>query len=457
MLLVMALLASTTQAFFMRPATSTSSPSLLAAQRTTQSHDNGKNDMRYFSLSSSPLAGLGLLTLNVFAPLFIASTPAHALPQKAPETNAQMLLIEALPNKNPLVLDMASSLSKITTGMFSFFPPSLPPYIELPTKYSVFRTCLRLPHGSASNFIHHTEGSGNIRSIDAKGSKGIKPWPEVQRAARSASGTIAGRGKDLIKGATDEKAAQAVLNDLNIRIDQLGAAADAQDREAAVTAQIQAMIRLEQLGTLQVAAMPFQPPTADYPAVPQLLGRAEIEITTRAGKTRQTRQMYAVLDGYSAPLSAGQFVDLAKKKAFDDTKVVATDESSVTFTADAAKAPKRTVPLEIFVAGDKEPTYGESLEEQGRFKERTVLPFNAYGTIAMLHPPDDPNGGANSFFFLKADPSYTPAGLNTLDGAFSVVGYVVKGEDALDDLLAGDAIESVKVLSGLELLKQGSK
>eukprot|EP00624_Nannochloropsis_granulata_P002588 evm.model.NODE_23018_length_16096_cov_20.172651.2 len=251
-----------------------------------------------------------------------------------------MLLIEALPNKNPLVLDMASSLSKITT-----------------------------------------EGSGNIRSIDAKGSKGIKPWPEVQRAARSASGTIAGRGKDLIKGATDEKAAQAVLNDLNIRIDQL-----------------------------------------DYPAVPQLLGRAEIEITTRAGKTRQTRQMYAVLDGYSAPLSAGQFVDLAQKKAFDDTKVVATDESSVTFTADAAKAPKRTVPLEIFVVGDKEPTYGESLEEQGRFKERTVLPFNAYGTIAMLHPPDDPNGGANSFFFLKADPSYTPAGLNTLDGAFSVVG-----------------------------------
>jgi peptidylprolyl isomerase len=58
---------------------------------------------------------------------------------------------------------------------------------------------------------------------------------------------------------------------------------------------------------------------------------------------------------------------------------------------------------------------------------------------------------------LKADPSYTPAGLNTLDGAFSVVGYVVKGEDALDDLLAGDAIESVKVLSGLDVLKAGGK
>jgi hypothetical protein len=32
------------------------------------------------------------------------------------------------------------------------------------------------------------------------------------------------------------------------------------------------------------------------------------------------------------------------------------------------------------------------------------------GTLAMLHPPDDPNGGGSAAFFLKADPSYTPAG-----------------------------------------------
>ena len=38
-----------------------------------------------------------------------------------------------------------------------------------------------------------------------------------------------------------------------------------------------------------------------------------------------------------------------------------------------------------------------------------------------------------------------------------MVGYVVQGEDALDDLLAGDAIESIKVLSGLDVLKAGGK
>lgn len=61
-----------------------------------------------------------------------------ALPSKPPETNAQALLINALPEKSPIMLDLATSLAKLTT-----------------------------------------EGSGNIRSIDTKGSKGMKPWPEV--------------------------------------------------------------------------------------------------------------------------------------------------------------------------------------------------------------------------------------------------------------------------------------
>lgn len=119
-----------------------------------------------------------------------------------------------------------------------------------------------------------------------------------------------------------------------------------------------------------MSAFPFSPPTSDYPDVPQLLGRAEVEITVSNTKTRQTNQMYAVLDGYSAPLNAGHFVDLAAKNAFDKVPVTATDESSVTFAANAAKAPKRHVPLEILVEGDRAPSYGETLEEQGRYQAR---------------------------------------------------------------------------------------
>jgi peptidylprolyl isomerase len=70
----------------------------------------------------------------------------------------------------------------------------------------------------------------------------------------------------------------------------------------------------------------------------------------------------------------------------------------------------------------------------------------------MLHPADDPNGGGSEFMALKFDPAYTPAGLNTLDGAYSVLGYIVEGAEALDDLDKGDQIVDVKVLSGLSNL-----
>lgn len=63
--------------------------------------------------------------------------------------------------------------------------------------------------------------------------------------------------------------------------------------------------------------------------------------------------MIAVLDGFSAPLSAGHFVDLVQKRAFDKISVLGTDESSVTFAADASKVPKRTVPFEVLAEGDK--------------------------------------------------------------------------------------------------------
>jgi peptidylprolyl isomerase len=76
------------------------------------------------------------------------------------------------------------------------------------------------------------------------------------------------------------------------------------------------------------------------------------------------------------------------------------------------------------------PSYGETLEEQGRFQSKTVLPFNAYGTLAWAHPAEDVNGGADSFFALKFDPIYTPAGLNTLDGQYAVFGCVCEESGA---------------------------
>lgn len=348
------------------------------------------------------LAASALLLLNAACP------PALALPAKAPETNAQAILFEALPSKSPALQSLESALAPLTT-----------------------------------------EGSGNIRSVDAKGTKGIKPWAEVLKAQRAASAVVNSKASDLLAGVkpADKAEADATYAALTASLKELGDAAEQQDRAAAVHAQVTALRAVDRLGALEVKGFPFEVPS-EYQGLPRLMGRAEVQLTVRAAKTGKTSQMVALLDGFSAPLTAGAFLDLAGSSSFTQVPVKYTDESSVVFGAkDPSKANK--VPLEVLVEGDKEPSYGETLEEQGRFKEKPVLPFNCYGTLAMLHPADDPNGGGSEFMALKFDPAYTPAGLNTLDGAYSVLGYIVEGAEALDDLDKGDQIVDVKVLSGL--------
>ncbi len=53
------------------------------------------------------------------------------------------------------------------------------------------------------------------------------------------------------------------------------------------------------------------------------------------------------------------------------------------------------MPIEIRVAGDKEPVYEDSLEDLGRFNEQPVLPFNAYGTLAVARAEFDNNSGSS--------------------------------------------------------------
>lgn len=256
----------------------------------------------------------------------------------------------------------------------------------------------------------------------------------------------------------DRKAeAETLIEQIQAELPTLQAAADAKDRQVVFDTRKAILDRVGQLEEWMVQGFPYEVPEA-YTDLPQLKGRATIEFTTTKGK------ITAIVDGYSAPVTAGNFVDLVQRGFYDGLPFTRSEESYVLQIGDPPGTevgfidPKtnqyRAIPLEVLVKGDQEPTYEITLEDAGRFREQPVLPFSAFGAMALARPGDDPNGGSSQFFFFLFEPELTPAGANLLDGRYAIFGYVVDGKDVLEQLKAGDKIESAKVVQGLDQLQQ---
>lgn len=63
-----------------------------------------------------------------------------------------------------------------------------------------------------------------------------------------------------------------------------------------------------------------------------------------------------------------------------------------------------------------------------------VLPFNAYGTMAMARDEFENNSASSQVFWLLKESELTPTGSNLLDGRFAVFGYMVENEAVLGEL-----------------------
>ena len=108
-----------------------------------------------------------------------------------------------------------------------------------------------------------------------------------------------------------------------------------------------------------------------------------------------------VVDGYTAPISGGNFVDLVNKGLYKGMTIQRSDGFVVqTGDTDPEGGPKavhgykgpdgkeRKVPLEVFALEDKQPTYEITLEDDGRPLSQPKLPFSVYGTVAMARSED---------------------------------------------------------------------
>lgn len=241
------------------------------------------------------------------------------------------------------------------------------------------------------------------------------------------------------------------------------------------------------LTTLEEQMVPagYKTPVPDiYNDLPQLQQRATIEMVVKKaeaggqfdinGVNFPEAKMTMVIDGYTSPVTGGNFVDLVNKGFYNnmaiqrsDGFVVQTgdpDGDAVGYTGgkpskSIGQGPKgeRLIPCEISVVGDKTPIYETTIEDEGRGGEATILPFSAYGAMGWARDEYDPNSGSSQFFWLLFDSDLTPAGKNVLDGRYPCFGYVTEGSDFLQDVKEGDIIVSAKVTQGLENLKEASQ
>ncbi len=284
-------------------------------------------------------------------------------------------------------------------------------------------------------------------------------WGAISKDISQASRVLNSRHDELLKSIPDEQKPQAesLIDELQASINDLRQAADSKDKEQLWIGRAKALNLVSTLEELMVQEFPYEVP-AEYSNLPQLKGRATVEMETNKGN------LTVVVDGYSAPVTAGNFVDLVQRGFYDGLEFIRAEDSYVLQTGDPPGPeqgfidPKtgkyRSIPLEVLVKGDPVPTYGITLEQAGRYREEPVLPFSAYGAVAMARPEFDNNGGSSQFFFFLFEPELTPAGRNLLDGRYAVFGYLIEGKEVLEQLKEGDKIISAKVVRGAENLVQ---
>lgn len=287
-----------------------------------------------------------------------------------------------------------------------------------------------------------------------------KRWSPISRDITKAAVILSDRTDQLLADVPDAKQAQAkaLIAEINNNITSIREVVEAQDKENTLNLRSKLLTQVGELEELMVQKFPFEVPS-EYSQLPQLKGRATVEMATNKGT------LTLVVDGYSAPVTAGNFVDLVQQGFYDGLKFIRAEDNYVLQTGDPPGPDEgfidpttgkyRAIPLEVLVRSDSEPVYGTTLEDAGLYREQPVLPFSAYGAVAMARPGADPNGGSSQFFFFLFEPELTPAGLNLLDGRYSVFGYLVEGKDVLEKLKEGDVIESATVVKGAEsLVKQ---
>lgn len=301
---------------------------------------------------------------------------------------------------------------------------------------------------------------------------------------------ISQKSKDILKPVrdADKPAAEALLSELGTTCDEILKEIDGAEYGGTATPYQADMVEKagqssnkaqELVGKIEELMLPADYAAkvpAEYANLPRLDGRAVLEWTlTRGPESGATKYVIdeelieeakftMVIDGWSAPLSAGNFLDLVNRKFYNGLPIQRADGFIIqTGDPGADKGngfspgpgqPVRTIPLEVGIRGRKEALYGETIDEARLVGTEVKIPFQADGTIALARREFDNDSASSQVFMFLFESDMTPAGKNLFDGRYGSFGYVTDGDKFLRKIRAGDIVKDIKIVSGLDKLKQ---
>jgi len=295
----------------------------------------------------------------------------------------------------------------------------------------------------------------------------------VEESVNKSSKIVTNDAAKILAAVSPAKMAdgKAALAEIAQQLEEFKIIVAQKDKQEVPVAQQKVLALVGRLEEDMVVGFPFQVPPP-YDTAPLLKGRAtvEMEIKIKNNVNVDTGVMTIILDGFNAPVTSGNFADLVDRGFYDGMEIQRSDGFVVQSGKPSAKGAdgfvdpqtklERTIPLEIMPEKkDKDgvPVYDFTFEDVGKYRDEPVLPFNAFGTMAMARRESEPNSASSQFFFLLKESELTPSGTNILDGRYAVFAYVIDGVELLREVKAGDVITSVKIVAGAENLVNKSR
>jgi peptidylprolyl isomerase len=270
---------------------------------------------------------------------------------------------------------------------------------------------------------------------------------------------------------------ELLIEELRDELSDLVNATKAFNTSCTFEKQRQSLVALGCLGELLVREYPYKVPyKGKFSFLPRLLGRAKVTFFFKRDN-KMLGNITIMADGYTAPITAGNFVDLCLRNFYTGLPVRAatkrfgppSDQESATVNIlgsfgegfyDPLTAKLRRIPLEIIRleqgSGQPKLSYStrglsdtslmarEDANLRPSMTSKPLLKFDTPGMLAWNHNENDPNGGSSEFFGLG--PKSLPEDKRRiLDGDYAPFGFIIRGYDLFLSLKPGDIIDSTVV------------